>query len=91
MSTQTSSGSVSDMTPAPPANEDRVMISCNASEAGEKTSLSISASGLGGVNNEINIGISGVMSLSMSSARQRSSHDATRTFHGGQTSTLVDI
>lgn len=54
---------MSDRTPAPPANDDRVMISCNASEAGANTSGSISPSGFGGVNNEIKTGISGVISL----------------------------
>lgn len=93
MSTQTSNGSVSDMTPAPPASDERVMISCNASEAGEKISWSMSVSGLGGVSSEINIGISGVISLSWISAHQstRSFHDATRTFHEVRTSMLVDI
>lgn len=92
VSTQTSSGSVSDMTPAPPANDERVMISCSASEAGEKISWSISVSGGGGVSSEINIGISGVISLSrISLISQRGSHDAIRTFHEVQTSMLVDI
>lgn len=83
---------MSDMTPAPPAKEERNMISCSASEAGEKISGSIAVSGVEGVRSEINIGISGVISLSrISVISQRGCQGTILTFHEARTSMLVDI
>lgn len=58
----TRSGSVNVLVPAPPANEDLVMISCKTSEATEKVDSSNPESGAG-VIIVINSGIIGVMSL----------------------------
>jgi hypothetical protein len=61
-SSQTRSGSVNVPVPAPPANEDLVMISCKTSEAAEKADSSNPESGEG-IIIVINSGIMGVMSL----------------------------